>query len=48
MKNKISLFILLIGLTLVLMPSCKKVADEIVGTWDVMTFETRRLNTNYL
>ena len=41
MKNKISLFILLIGLTLVLMPSCKKVADEIVGTWDVMTFDTR-------
>ncbi|MBQ1652527.1 MAG: hypothetical protein II060_01970 [Bacteroidales bacterium] len=23
------------------MPSCKKVADEIVGTWDVMTFDTR-------
>ena len=40
MKNKISLFILLIGLTLVLMPSCKKVADEIIGTWDVMTFNT--------
>jgi len=41
MKNKISLFILLIGLTLVLMPSCKKVANEIIGTWDVMTFDTR-------
>ena len=41
MKNKISLFILLIGLTLVLMPSCKKVADEITGTWDVMTFDTK-------
>lgn len=40
MKNKISLFILLIGLTLVLMPSCKKVANEIVGTWNVMTFNT--------
>jgi hypothetical protein len=22
------------------MPSCKKVADEIVGTWNVMTFDT--------
>ncbi len=41
MKNKISLFILLIGLTLVLMPSCKKVANEIIGTWDVMTFDTK-------
>ena len=41
MKNKVSLFILFIGLTLVLMPSCKKVANEIIGTWDVMTFDTR-------
>lgn len=40
MKNKILLFIVLIGLSIVLMPSCKKVADEIVGTWDVMTFNT--------
>ena len=24
-----------------LMPSCKKVANEITGTWDVMTFDTR-------
>ena len=41
MRNRISLFILLIGVTLVLMPSCKKVADELVGTWDVMTFDTK-------
>ena len=41
MKNRISLFILLIGLTMILMPSCKKVADEIVGTWDVMTYDTK-------
>ena len=25
---------------MILMPSCKKVADEIVGTWNVMTFDT--------
>lgn len=41
MKNRLSLLILLIGLILVLMPSCKKVSNEIVGTWDVMTFDTK-------
>ena len=41
MKTRISLFILLVGLASVLMPSCKKVADEIKGTWDVMTFDTK-------
>ena len=39
MKNRLSLLVLLIGLALVLMPSCKKVANEIVGTWDIMTFD---------
>ena len=41
MKNRISLLLLLVGMVLVLMPSCKKVANEITGTWDVMTFDTR-------
>ncbi len=40
MKNRISLLIF-IGIALVLMPSCKKVANEIIGTWDVMTFDTK-------
>ena len=40
MKNRISLLIF-IGIALVLMPSCKKVANEIQGTWDVMTFDTK-------
>jgi hypothetical protein len=39
MKNRLSLLVLIIGLALVLMPSCKKVANEIVGTWDIMTFD---------
>lgn len=40
MKNRIFIFIALLGLSIILMPSCKKVADELVGTWDVMTFNT--------
>jgi len=48
MKNRILLFIVLIGLSTVLMPSCKKVADEIVGTWDVMTFDTKPEGTMQL
>lgn len=40
MKNRLLFIILLLGLSMILMPSCKKVADEIVGTWNVMTFDT--------
>lgn len=41
MKNKISLLIVVLGIALMVMPSCKKVADEVVGTWDIMTFDTK-------
>lgn len=40
MKNRIFILIALLGLSMILMPSCKKVADELVGTWNVMTFNT--------
>ncbi len=41
MKNRIFILIALLGLSMILMPSCKKVADELVGTWNVMTFDTK-------
>ena len=41
MKNKLSILILLITMGLIVMPSCKKVSNEIIGTWDVMTFDTK-------
>ena len=41
MKNRIFILIALLGLSMILMPSCKKVADELVGTWNVMTFDTQ-------
>ena len=41
MKSKVSLLIVVLGIALMIMPSCKKVADEVVGTWDIMTFDTK-------
>ena len=41
MKNKLSILILLIAMGLAILPSCKKVSKEIIGTWDVMTFDTK-------
>ena len=40
MKNRIFILIALLGLSMILMPSCKKVADELIGTWNIMTFNT--------
>jgi len=40
--NSKSLIIILLACTiLVAMPSCKKLADELKGTWNVMTFDTK-------
>lgn len=41
MKNRILILILLVGFSTILMSSCKKVADELVGTWNIMTFDTQ-------
>ena len=41
MNNKNLLIILLACTLLVAMPSCKKLADELKGTWDIMTFDTK-------
>ena len=41
MNNKNLLIILLACTILVAMPSCKKLADELKGTWDIMTFDTK-------
>lgn len=41
MNNKSLLIILLACVILVAMPSCKKLADELKGTWNVMTFDTK-------
>ena len=41
MNNKSLVIILLACIILIAMPSCKKLADELTGTWNVMTFDTR-------
>jgi hypothetical protein len=48
MKNRIFILILVLGLSLIIMPSCKKVADELVGTWNVMMFDTSKEDTMQL
>lgn len=48
MKNRIFIIIVLLGLSVILMSSCKKVADELVGTWNVMTFDTKPEGTMQL
>ncbi len=42
MKNKIALLLVLgICLSLSVMTGCKKLDDEIIGTWNIMTFDTK-------
>jgi len=41
MNNKSLLIFVIACIILAVMPSCKKVADEIEGTWNVMTFDTK-------
>ncbi len=46
MKKLVSLLVIItLGISLVFMSSCKKAADELVGTWDVMTFDTAPVGT---
>lgn len=42
MRNKILLLIVLsLGLAMSVMTGCKKVNEDIIGTWNVMTFDTK-------
>lgn len=41
MNNKSLVIILLACVILLAMPSCRKLADELKGTWNVMTFDTK-------